>query len=157
MPTLRVNITDRVTRQNYGIRLNTRRRRRRRHHGRSLPSAFFSCRCTRQERSRYIAFNRDRHVCPYDRGGKQGRKRRRAFSQLPWTARVLVTCLAQTRLLPSDCSSRLTAFHLPAFSFPPPSPSSLPGRVHQPPQSTDVTEGQTTAGRTCQRDHGNRN
>lgn len=118
MPTLRVNITDRVTRQNYGIRLNTRRRRRR-HHGRSLPSAFFSCRCTRQERSRYIAFNRDRHVCPYDRGGKQGRKRRRAFSQLPWTARVLVTCLAQTRLLPSDCSSRLTAFHLPAFSFPP--------------------------------------
>lgn len=58
---------------------------------------------------------------------------------------------------PSDCSSRLTAFHLPAFSFPPPSPSSLPGRVHQPPQSTDVTEGQTTAGRTCQRDHGNRN
>lgn len=74
MPTLRVNITDRVTRQNYGIRLNTRRRRRR-HHGRCLPSAFFSCRCTRQERSRYIAFNRDRHVCPYDRGGKQGRKR----------------------------------------------------------------------------------
>lgn len=99
MPTLRVNITDRVTRQNYGIRLSTRRRRRR-HHGRSLPSAFFSCRCTRQERSRYIAFNRDRHVCPYDRGGKQGRKRRRAFSQLPWTARGLVTCLAQTRLLP---------------------------------------------------------
>lgn len=58
-------------------------------------------------------------------------------------------------------SPRTAAVGLLLFIYPrfrsPLSPSSLPGRVHQPPQSTDVTEGQTTAGRTCQRDHGNRN
>lgn len=55
-------------------------------------------------------------ICPCDRGGKQGdlerRRRRRAFSQLPWTARV--TCLAQTR----DTAPGLRLqFGLLGFSF----------------------------------------
>lgn len=70
-------------------------------------------------------------IAGVNREGREG-----AFSQLPWTARVPVTWLTQTRPAPA-----WTAYRLPAFSF-----STLtllqPGRVHRP-ESTDVTEGQT--------------
>lgn len=72
-----------------------------------------------------------RRICRYDCGGKQGEigtsKGRGAFSQLPWTARVLVTCLAQIQWSPKHVRLGLLLFIYPVGS----SPSVPPYHFHR--------------------------